>query len=699
MCRSANRVDPWRTYGTIGEVTAREIRFDVAAQGNLLDELIALGDRNNNTLGFMPFAGFRAAAKENRIALATTPDGTLLGYCLFDLPRDVVRIVQVCVSDTARGTGLARSLIEAVSVRHSDRLGLVLKCRADWPADRMWPKLGFVPQTQVPGRSKEKHPLTVWWRSHGHADLFSLLDVARSGRLAAIDSNVYSDLHSSRPRQGATHTAVIAPLIAEDELNLVLTPSLASEIYATPDPTERRRYLNAQVNYTKVSAAADDTIVDHLLQQIPASVLSRDPSLRSDAQFIAEAYANDIDLFITRDGNAVHYLSRRASELGVQLLHPSEVPTHLDVERSKHAYAPVQLEETTFVLQRLDRALTADEIAILLNRPDGERLANFRQMLANAAGRSTKDVQRMALFDGSNNLVALWSEVEGPSALEVPLLRIPDGRMQTTLAAQISSMLRNSAIRRNKHVVRISDDHLAEDVQAIFDADGYYPDSEGLVALTIPHIGSWAGVSAAAQTMAENLDAEALHQLLELPENPSLLQTVELERIWAPAKIMGQGIPNFLVPIKPAFAAQLLGYPMSLMSRSDDLGLSREHVYYSSRRGPLVPPARILWYVSGRVEPAIIASSSLVEIRVDTPERLHRLYARLGVWTLSDITTAAAKGVAAAIRFADTELFSSPVGLNKLRALAPEGRQLLLRSAQRMDDDWYERIYREGTGR
>ena len=154
----------------------------------------------------------------------------MLGYCLFDLPHDVVRIVQLCVSDAARGTKLARSLVDAVSTRHADRLGLVLKCRADWSADKMWPHLDFTAQTQVPGRSKEQHPLTVWWRSHGHADLFTLLDEQREGRAAAIDSNVYCDLHSAKARQGAKHTAILAPLIADDRLNLILLPSLESEI-------------------------------------------------------------------------------------------------------------------------------------------------------------------------------------------------------------------------------------------------------------------------------------------------------------------------------------------------------------------------------------------------------------------------------------------------------------------------------------
>lgn len=676
-----------------------EIRFDLSADPAILRQVIELGDRNNKTLGFLPYAGFRAAAAEGRIAVARSDDGSVLGYCLFDLPREIVRIVQVCISHEARRTGLAQRLVAAVSAEYSGRLGLALKCRADWPADSMWPRLNFVAQTQVPGRSKERHPLTVWWRSHGHADLFTLLDEYKaSSRPAAIDSNVYCDLHSVKNRQGSKHTAVLAPLIADNQLNIMLLPSLEKEIYATRDHAERTRFLNAKVNYTRASTPFSKDIADHLVVDIPTDVLAKDASLQRDAELIAEAYANDIDLFITRDAGAIQHLLQPAAELGIEVLHPTEVPTYLDVEQAHPTYQPAQLEETTFTVQRLDRALTADEVSLLLDRADGERLADLRRVLADLAGRSTSDIRRSVLFDGEGNLRAAWAE-RGSAASEVPLLRIPDGSLQTTLAAQLSQMLRMDASRHGRTMLRIMDPHVQRAVRTVLESDGFYSDAEGLAALTLPIVGTWPEISAKAQSEAQQHGADALLRLLELPENPSPAQTVEFERIWAPVKILGQGVSNYLVPIKRPFASQLLGYPASLMSRPDDLGLSREHVYYSSRRGQVRPPARIIWYVSGKTEPSAIATSNLAEVRVDAPKRLHRLYERLGVWALPDIEAAASKGKAAALRFTDTEMFSTPVGLDRIRALAPEGRNLLLRSAQELGDEWYERIYREGVRR
>lgn len=664
---------------------------------SLLAEITALGDANSKTLGFLPFAGFRCAATAGRIAVATSPDGSVAGYCLFDLPRDVIRIVHLCIDNRARGKGLARALIDAVSARHADRLGMVLKCRADWPADKMWPALGFTAQTRVVGRSKQRLPLTVWWRSHGHEDLFTLLDRARADQRAiAVDSNVYSDLHSVKKRAGAQHSALLAPLIADQKVNMVLLPTLQTEIYQTKDPEDCRRFLSAQLNYTRVSGAATPYVLDDLHRAIPAALLTQDPSLANDARLIAEAHANDVDIFVTRDENARTYLTATAEKHGIDVVHPSELPTFLHSEEFDFAYRPVQLEETAFVTKRLDRGLSDTELNAFLNKPAGERLKRLRELVADLAARATSDVLRTAVHDENGLLQGVWATHKGDARLDVPLIRVRPGALQTTVARQVAHILRAAAVDDQMNVIRITDPYVERGVMTALEDAGFGSHESGTTALVLPTTGTWAEVSATAQGVVANV-GEELARFLELPESPSTTQTAEFERLWAPAKILGQGIRNFLVPIKPEFSSQLLGYPASLMSRSADLGLSREHVYYCNRPGPVRSPARILWYASGKQYGVVFASSNLVEATSDTPARLHRRFSRLGVWTVNDIATAASNGRAAALRIEETELFPRPVPLERLRALWPDGRHLLLRSAQEVTDEAYEQIYLEGT--
>lgn len=680
-----------------------EVSFEAASSTAVVEAVIALGDLNKSTLGFLPYAGYHEAAAKKNIAVALARDGSVAGYCLFELPRDIVRIVHVCIGDDQRGRHLARTLVDAVGERHRDRLGLRLKCRPDWPADAMWPKLDFIAQGQVAGRSKGGHRLTIWWRSHGHADLFTLLDENRAaGRLAAIDSNVYCDLHSATPRRGANYSAVLAPLIADCDLNVAILRTVRSEIYATRDAADKQRYLSAQTFYADAPKVHDPAVLAHLLKSVPVEITAGDPSLERDATLIAQAHANDIDLFITRDNNAIEYLAERAAELGVEVIHPSEVPTLLHRESSARDYEPRQLAETTYSVRRAEpRAFTNVDLDAVLDRPGGERITELRGRLADLASRSSTEVTRTILADADGNTLAAWA-TESSAYFEVSFLRVAPGPLRTTLARQLSLQLRQLALAAGKPLIRVSDPHRPGEVTAALNADGYLSGENGLTALTLPVVGSWAEVSQAVRSAVQLSDDPSVEPLLTLPEDPSAAQTLELERRWWPAKIIGQGVTSYLVPIRPVFAAALLGSQSTLFNR-DDLGLSRELVYYRSNRNQPQPPARILWYVSADKSSkdigSVVAASRLIEQSVDTPSRLHRRYAHLGVWTLADIDSATGGRTAGALRFVDTELFSRPVRLPDLRAAAGDGRSLSLRSAQRVEDTFFERIYRKGVQR
>jgi hypothetical protein len=146
-----------------------------------------------------------------------------------------------------------------------------------------------------------------------------------------------------------------------------------------------------------------------------------------------------------------------------------------------------------------------------------------------------------------------------------------------------------------------------------------------------------------------------------------------------PGKIVGAGIPTYLVPIKIGWAERLFDTGLAeqtLLPRSSSLGLSREHVYYRSPRNHrnLGAGARILWYVSGagpaQREAHLRALSHVVEVVIDRPRTLHRRFERLGVYTKVDVEQAASPaGEVMAIRFADTELLDSPMSKTELEHL------------------------------
>lgn len=173
------------------------------------------------------------------------------------------------------------------------------------------------------------------------------------------------------------------------------------------------------------------------------------------------------------------------------------------------------------------------------------------------------------------------------------------------------------------------------------------------------------------------------------------------QRLW-PAKLLDGALANYIVSIQPRWANELFSLQDTLLERPSLLGLSREHVYYRSPGGTPTAPARLLWYASGTGRGgigAVVATSQLVEVVTDTPSRLYRRFAHLGVYRAEDVAGRAKRGRASALRFVDTERFPEPVTLERLRSLGVISRTALLLSPVRIGAAEYGVVYEKGTGR
>lgn len=76
---------------------------------HLVGEVVTLADQSRGTLGFMPQAAFQNAAFAGTLVAAIQED-RVVGYALYGLPRQIVRLTHLCVADDARGQGVARLL-------------------------------------------------------------------------------------------------------------------------------------------------------------------------------------------------------------------------------------------------------------------------------------------------------------------------------------------------------------------------------------------------------------------------------------------------------------------------------------------------------------------------------------------------------------------------------------------------------------
>ena len=187
-------------------------------------------------------------------------------------------------------------------------------------------------------------------------------------------------------------------------------------------------------------------------------------------------------------------------------------------------------------------------------------------------------------------------------------------------------------------------------------------------------------------------------------------RAAEAERWFAPFRVIGAGIPSFVVPIQHGWATDLVDVGLAedqLLQRPWGLGLRRELVYYRTPRNPaaLPVPARLLWYVSGSAPGArtIRAVSHLTEVAIDAHERLFHRFRPLGVYTAADVAGRAdASGRAMALRFSSTQRLGHPVKLDDYRRVLtgdPKSRNVILQSIRAIDEHTSVRLIGLGSGR
>ncbi|MFH5230223.1 hypothetical protein [Antrihabitans spumae] len=658
-------------------------------------KVIALGDHNRRTLGFLPRAGYIEAANRQHVIAAITHDDTLAAYCIFDPTEKYVRIVHICVDTGHTGKKLAARLITEVSERNSHLPGLRLKCRRDWPADSMWPKLGFQPQTDVRGRSAAGHLLTVWWRPNvDNFDLFSLPPQEIDSPIVAVDSNVFSDLHTQRKERRDRFSGSVALLAGDQQITLAVPFSVPSELNKTVDANERNRLVQTASTYRKLSGNPAEVASTKatILSVVPPDAIDSDPSLRTDAQLLAEAIVGGANIFLTRDDNAVRQLGTAAFDrFGIAVIDPSELKGFLHRREHWQDYQPARLAETTYEITRGDHSeWNSPKLANMLNNADGERRSAFKRRLKDLAEESTQQVQRSLLHAPDGTLMAAWAvDTSSPERLRIPFLRVNPSELSSTVARQIIFSLRRTAVSLSSSAILVEDPYISRTTRALLEVEGFAAGSGGVaIAYVISKCSAWEEVRR--MVMAAGGDLSMLESAC-----PTAEQIAELERIWWPVKIIDGDLPNYFVPIKSNFAYELLGHANTLISRSVELGLSREHVYYRSARMQLQAPARLLWY-SSEQDMQVVACSRLLESSTGTPESLYQSFKQLGVWNLSMIRNAADdKNRVGVLRFTDTEIFERPIPLNTLRRFS--GAKLPSQGPRRIDNSLFKILYDEGT--
>lgn len=688
----------------------------ITADSPWFEDVIALGKRNSKYLGQFPRGAFEDAAARGRILGGIDPQGALAGYLLYRMSRTHAAIVHLCVASTARNQGIARFLFEELKSRTEECQGVVLRCRRDFPASKLWPKLGFHPVNERPGKSLTGEPLVVWLYSFGHPDLFTGTEdpLGEHRALVALDANVLYDLQDPVSSATEESKALSADWLS-GELNLCVTEEILHEINRSESGSERSRRRKYAERFRRLSAeSADEERISSALRPLfPEQMSDND---ESDRRHLVIAIAAGAPFFVTRDDRLLDISEEVYAQFGLFVLRPCELVIELDKKVRGSEYAPARMAGSLTEVQRV----TTPEIAQLAqtfqdyNRREvkSDFQQRIRELLGDPHTRATYVVR-----DETGRPMALYTlDRSQEDRIRVPLLRVLRGRLAQGLTHHILWNATNTAAGQGRQWVEVTEPYPPADAEEGFRQLGFVQQAQRWTKLVLRVAGPRITVLEALEAAMEGSPEESqdLTHLLDALSDPARMAypqvSAEVERLLWPAKVTDASLPSFIVSIKPDWAAQLFDERLAsqdLFGAEPHLALSVRNVYYrSAHPRVLKAPARVLWYVKDQKgvigSMSIRAVSYITEVSVDSAKELYRRFRRLGVYKWADVLGTAKKdphGQIMAFAFTHTELLQNPIPWTIVQKTLEEidGARNPLQGPVRISPRCFAELYRVGT--
>jgi predicted nucleic acid-binding protein/GNAT superfamily N-acetyltransferase len=694
----------------------QEIRIEeIDASSPYLTAVRLLWRVNASTLGFFTQGAFEDYASRKQILVALTNDNQFLGYCLYRVSRSTAHIVHLCIGESFRGRGIAGILVRRLREVTKDLKGIRLRCRQDYDANEIWPKLHFVRSGEEIGRSKDGKKLTVWWLSHNHPNLFTDLEAeALAGKLSvALDANVFFDLiDPARPYHEESQALTVDWL---SDLELCLTDEINNEISQNKREVDRQKSFAAASQYTRLRCDNDvlDTVSEKLKTVLKPINAKNDAA---DFRQLARTIAADAKFFVTRDNDLLGRADDIYQAFGVTVIRPADLIVQFDALRREDEYQPVRLMGTLSEVRRVQSKEESQLAACFLCSSQGEAKSDFQKELRLLLASPEKYICNLALDVERNPMALFVYDASEKDTFTVPLLRTSKGRLSNTL---LRLLILRAVIEstRTKHVfTAIIDKYLDENAKQALIELGFIVSNNKWVKLNPAVLLS--ARELAAYLMEMKVPFEGQQEFLTgltstLQKSDPATQAnllAEIERLLWPCKISDAEIPSFIIPIRPNWAKDLFDEKLAsqtLFGAVQELALNRESVYYKKTRnsGGLQAPGRILWYVSGKGslegKKSLRACARIEEVIIGKPNELYRRFKRLGVYTWEHVFNTADRDInkaIMAIRFSDPELLPNPIAHKHLQDILRQHEiKTQLQSPVRISPQVFSELYSLGN--
>ncbi|MXW60023.1 MAG: GNAT family N-acetyltransferase [Acidimicrobiia bacterium] len=648
--------------------------------------VIELGNANSKTLGFLPYEAINQAATEGRV-LVFVDDGEVKGYALYGkrVKTGDISLTHLCVDQEQRGTGIARELVEDIVKRNPHRAGIRLSCRKDYPANFMWPKLGFQRLGEKPGRSRAGHPLVTWWLPIAAQSLFGEPEREDARLLVAIDTNILLDI--LEPRDFPASLALIADWVTEDA-ELAVTGQSHSELSKQRHRSEEFKSALSEFRTLEPLHAAWQTELDSLKNESSVARLKD-----NDLRVVAQAAASDAAYLVTRDEDLLKQAKHIEQLTGLNLVGPDDLLLRLQALGGEHSHQARTIAASDMSFMTVSQMPSSAELSVYCHQHVAERPTELRQRLGISTAHGGRVEQLVADSGEHLALGALYSE---QARVTVTALRSTSGQHSYAAARQMIHHLR-TIVANDEPAAIVIEDQTNQSVERALRDEGFR--SEG---------STWKAVVETSVFRRGDALPQELSQVGWDRLNASLVR--EFERYAWPSKVFSGGVTSYVVPIKPEYARVLLGYeePQTrLFEFHLRAAVSRDNTYYMAPRPSIETPARIIWWVSGGGKLGGVRAMSWLDA-VDTgdPNSLYRKYRDRGVLEKAQVLESARPSgesdhlTATALLFSQSEIFPKPVSIDKARELCPDMNQVgYLITTRRIDEVIVQAFYEEGLKR
>ena len=643
--------------------------------------------RNSRTLGFLPKKALHYYLENDGVLGKIADNGDVVGYLLYAEYENRFRIVHLCVSDDFRLNNTAKELVNALKDKATTQKYITLRCRRDFPAHEIWPRLGFFALAEKEGRSRAGRILVQWYFTLSQADQLDLFQEKTSNDAldVVIDAQVLFHLDESR-NDRTIPSKELYENYSEHSFFLQITEETYNEIDRSKYPDRRRRSRDIANRFPTVEYKRE--LVAGFEESLKNVLSKRTKSDISDIRQLAITASSENQIFVTEDNSILRKSDDILRLTGLQILTPSELIHQYETTRNR-LHRQVQIVGNDLSWERIPSDLSRFPYERFLRYR--ERKGRFGEKLQSFLSRPTQFECRL-LRSGANTL-ALRIVKSGSSSSVIHLGRVAQCDEQELLESFLVADTVRSAVKEGIDTVTISKDSFTPHFVKICQQIGFRECNKELMKFCFTK----------SMTRDEILSAISDSH----PDMADLFNAISdrhLEELCSPVDLATDSGNYFLIPIKPYYA-------MSLTDRSeprDDLygGESRtllrwDNVYYRSNTShkTLKPLSRILWYVSAPRQ-EIIAVSRLDHVETGAPGVLFKRYKKFGILDWPEIYRLCKEDTSRkimALQFSHTFPLRQAIPLNTIRKVYHEdGNGLSLQSASKITVSTFRKLYHIG---